>query len=355
MNGPRGITTTGRRPVLAALRHARTLALGLVFLAPPLAPAEALSDSDRQLLLDKLKKLQETVEGRASGRIGVAVNAFRAAMTNNATAIALYLKCVEKIDFEDQHKKAQDFRDWKRKQGKRLEDPALGLALRHQLNWLVLTLEAADKPERIPELASRAAKAVEAIFADAAKLAGHQEVLHQAALGTIFARAYDVNTVPPGEWPEQPLAIGEIFDKVLLPPYRIPTKLTELREGWMRRIRYEGIMREGWAEQDSGNDSGNGTRISPKASVRAPAYQKFLADEVPNLMWRMEEDLFRAGDQRGAALRMLDHLEKHLAHHKAVDWAKSFVQLVNGPKPAATIPGGPPSTSGASPAPPPAP
>jgi hypothetical protein len=42
----------------------------------------------------------------------------------------------------------------------------------------------------------------------------------------------------------------------------------------------------------------------------------------------MELDLFRNGDESGAAVRMLAHLEKYLAHPSARDWGKQFEALL---------------------------
>lgn len=292
------------------------------------AAAEDLSESDRQLLIERLEKLREAVESRSKGRIAVAVAAFRGALGSDSAALDLYLKCVEKVDFEDQHRKGQDYRDWKRRQDGRLGDPGFALALRHQLHWLVLTLEAAEKPERIPDLAPRAAKAIEAIFLDAKKLAGQQPVLRQPVLGTVYARAYNVGGIDAEGWPEQPLALAQVFEKVLLPPLRKPSRLAELRETWLLRIKYESMMREGWADLEENNGNGNGGRIGMKAALRPPAFEKFLAEEVPDMRWQMEEDLYKAGDQRAAALRMLDHLDKYLAHPRAEEWTNRFVSLL---------------------------
>ena len=47
----------------------------------------------------------------------------------------------------------------------------------------------------------------------------------------------------------------------------------------------------------------------------------------------MEVDLFKAGDQRGGALRMLEHLKKHLTHKSAPKWIAQFTTLVEGEPP----------------------
>ncbi len=44
--------------------------------------------------------------------------------------------------------------------------------------------------------------------------------------------------------------------------------------------------------------------------------------------WESELDLFKAGDERGAAVRMLAHIEKNLSHHAAPKWAADFIGLL---------------------------
>jgi hypothetical protein len=66
--------------------------------------------------------------------------------------------------------------------------------------------------------------------------------------------------------------------------------------------------------------------------MQSPAYEKFLAETQPSLQWEMETDLFRHGDESGAAVRMLAHLEKNLSHPAAREWGKQFEALL---KPAA--------------------
>ena len=41
-------------------------------------------------------------------------------------------------------------------------------------------------------------------------------------------------------------------------------------------------------------------------------------------------DLFQNGDEQGAALRMLNHLEANLTHKSAPTWIGQFTNLVEG-------------------------
>lgn len=294
----------------------------LLFAASPLR-ADPLNSADRQLLLEKLKELKQAAEGRKGNRIGVALAALRPAMSSDDAAIDLYLKCVEKLDFEDQHRKSQDFREWKRRQKDNLKDPGMRLALQLQLQWLVYTLEVAAKPEEISKFGPKAIDGLEDIFSNAEKLRGHQNILRRSVLATVFARAYNVSDVDVGDWPTEPLALDEIYDQVILPPLRRPDRIDSLRAMWLKRIHQEALTRELWSGSNSGGRAGT------KDALKPPAFEKFLTDERPNLIWRMERDLFKAGDQRAAALRMLDHLTRYVGHPNAPEWTDQFIALIS--------------------------
>jgi hypothetical protein len=309
--------------------------LVLLALTPP-ATADSLSASDRQLLLERLGSIKNAAEDQVGERISTAVAAFRSAMASNEAALALYIKCIEKLDFDDQQRTSQDFREWKRKQRERLDDPALQTALRHQLQWLILTLEVAAEPDKINHLGPKAAAALDSIFAHASELEGQRELLRQPVTSSAFARAYNITNLKVAGWPTEPLAIGEIYQKVILPPLRNSGAIEPLKAAWLNRIQQEAMLRSAWS-----GDNGRGSRTDGAT----PAAEKFLTDERPDLLWQMEEDLFKAGDQRNAALRMLDHLDRYISHPKAPAWAARFIGLI---APAES----PPAEAG-SPAPPP--
>jgi len=320
---PRRLARAGAFPPLAAL-------LALAFFAVlPAVRADPLTASDRQLLLERLANLKKAAEGQNSTRVAGAIAPFRAAMTSNDGAIALYLKCIEKLDFEEKDRSSQDFRSWKRRQNDKLKDKAFRLALRHQLQWLTLTLEASLRHDDFTKMASKASSAVDSIFAHTDELNGQMQLLRRSVLSSVFARAYHVSYVDPGDWPTAPLAIGQIYDKVILPPLRNPKSLEYLRTAWQNRILQEGLLSESGRHQSA--TGGNGKPLRDMG--HSTTYEKFLIDERPDLLWQMEVDLFRAGDQRKAALRMLDHLEHYQSHPKAPDWAQDFIDLISPPKP----------------------
>ncbi|MEN8774025.1 MAG: hypothetical protein ABF379_09325 [Akkermansiaceae bacterium] len=284
---------------------------------PAIGQEKPLSELDRELLLEKLKEIQDTSDNTVKGRYGVALAAFKKARDSSAAAHELYLNCVEKVRYEDQLKKASEFRDWKKRHKDRSDSPAFRLALQHQLNWLVLTLEAAQV-EDISSLASRGISVLEAIIRDAEDLKGQGQLLRSNPLSSIFADAYSVGNAEVGNWPKSPLDIDDLYEYVILPPLRTPETLDSLRKGWLKRIEHEGNLLEKWTNEASGDRD------------RKPAFEKWLVEGRQNLNWGMEIDLFQSGDQRGAAIRMLEHLKKNLTHKSAPKWIGQFTTLVEG-------------------------
>jgi hypothetical protein len=281
------------------------------------ASADKLSEVDVQLLLEKLEALKKGEKTRSGSRLGTARGAFESALRSDDAAHELYLMCVEKVRFDDEQLSAQAFREWKRRHKDREDTPEFRRGLRHQLYWLTLTLEAAEA-DNITELGSKALARLDAILADAEELKGQQGLLRKNVLQTVFATAYNLGGLEVNEnWPTAPLMLPEIYDQVILPPLRQPNKLSDLRSAWMKRILHEGALADSWGRE--GNRGSVGVDMA-----------RFLSEKRPELQWQMEKDLFKAGDQRGAALRMLAHIEKYLGHKNEAKWIGDFEDLVSG-------------------------
>ena len=291
--------------------------------------ADSLSDADRETLLGNLEKIREAADSKTDARFRIALTAYRSAIGNDDAAIDLYLNCMEKVNFEELHKKAAEFRDWKANEREKLSDPGLRLALRHQLRWLMLTLEAAsEKPDRV-KLTAEAQEAVDTIFRDADKLKNQQEILGQSVTSTVFARAYDINHVKVEKWALSPIEIGDIYDEILLPPYRRPTSLAALRAGWVRRIQQETVKMELWSAKGRELRENRDDKRSGMASdMQSPEYLKFLEEDLPKLQWEMEVDLYTYGDESAASVRMLALLEKNLGHPSSREWTDELKKLL---------------------------
>lgn len=301
----------------------KTLTLALLIAAAlPLAAQENLSPSDREALLERLEKIREEADSKVDARFRTAISAFRAAMSSPNSSLDLYLDCEERVNFDEMKRKAVDFREWKRANNEKLSDTGFRLALQQQLRWLVLTLEAAsEKPDR-DQLVIDAGKVIDLIVAHAEELSAHCGVLQQGVTSTVFALAYDINGVKAENWPLAPAPLAAVYDQVLLPPLRRPDRIEPLRAAWTKRMVDESSLLDAWSGKP-------GEKTKP--GVRSPAYDKFVSETVPKLRWDAEMDLFKAGDEKGAAIRMLKHIEENLAHESAPKWAEDFVTLLQSP------------------------
>ncbi len=306
----------------------KTLSACLLFtLAAPLAVAENLSETDRELLLEKLEAIRNEAVSRVDARFRAATAAYKSAMGSDNSALELYLKCEEMVNFDEMKKKSGDFREWKRKNTDRLSDADFKMALRQQLRWLVLTLEAASKDPDSDQLALEASIILDSILSQAEDLSAHRGVLEQAVTSSVFARAYDINSLKVENWPLSPIQIQAIYEQVILPPLRQTGRLAALKNAWSKRMVQESMVADFWSGKPG---------EEKKAGVRSPEYEKFVADTLPKLKWEAETDLFTAGDERAAAVRMLQLIEENITHPDAPKWAGEFTRMLM-PEPEAVL------------------
>lgn len=322
------IPVDGSRTLMKIQLPAAVIAALLI--SGPMARTETLSPDLREALLARLRKLQEMADARVDAQFRAALGAYRAAAGSNQSALDFYLKCVEKVNFEDQKKKASEYREWKRQEADKLSAAKVGPALRLQLRWLMLTLQAASERAEPSALAASAAEILNAVYDDAEQLSDQQHILNESVTSTVFARAYGVGNLRLDEkWPRSPAQIGAIYDEVLMPPLRKPSRAGELRAAWNKRIQQEITRQEFWGPKNPNPKK----KIGTVESMRSPEYDRFMAETVPNLQWQMEKDLFSSGDENEAAKRMLAHIEKNLAHASARSWAEELADLLGpGPK-----------------------
>lgn len=287
-----------------------------LLIAPAALRADPLTQADLEELRERLKAIQAGTKLMQDKRFKAAMDAFQSAMQSDDSAMDLYLKCVEQADFIDLEKKGQEFRDWKRDHEAHLKSAEFRQALRHQLRWLSLTMRAAARPEEVKKLAPEAQEALRSIVQNAAQLEGQGSVLSRSVLETVFARCYKLGDLPLESWPTSPLQVAAIYDQLILPPLRKPDAIAALGEAWDMRLQTEAAMVEFFSADRRGES-------------KVAEIAKFRSTTLPNLQWQKQLDLFRNGDQRGAALRMLAHINDNMTHSNAPTWIEEFQTLVN--------------------------
>ena len=283
------------------------------------AEASVLSEGDRQALLEKLKQIQEGAGGRAELRAGSAVTAFRAAIGSDDRAYDFYVDCVEKVRFQDEKKSQQEFREWKRRHKDREDSPGFRRVLRHQLNWLLLTVEANKAAAgKEGELSSRAITALDAILGDEELESAEFRTLEQDVTKTVFALAYGISSEE--KWPVSPVKLEDVYQNHILPPLAEKKEVAGFRSAWTKWILQEAKLEEAKSK-------------APDRGERSAAFERFLVDKRPQMLWDLEKAVFEIGDEKGASLAMLKHLEEFPGHKNEVQWTQDFLGFLEPAEP----------------------
>ncbi len=310
-----------------------------ILLLAPAAHGEFLTEAKRTELMEKLTRLQEASQRQTDGRFQSAIRAYEQAMSSNEAALDLYLKCIEKVRFTDQRKEPKEFRDWKEQNEASYTDPGFKLALRYQLKWLMLSLEAASEKPDVERLTAEASKMLTTIYGDIDKVNHQSATLKQSVLSTVFAQAYGVNKIK-SDWPASPIELNTIYEKVILPPLRRPSRLADLNAAWDRRIQLEALDAIEWS--NGKNNGGSRKDREKEREIReqqrddhALREEKFQTETRPLLLWKKQLDLYASGDELGAANRMIEHIGTYANHSSCQEWLEQLQKLLSPQAPAA--------------------
>lgn len=285
-----------------------------------IAAPEVLTDKDREDFSEKLEAIKNRSDSRVGGIQRNAIKDYRAAIKSDTETMKLYLKCYEKVLYIDQGRKTGDFREWKRRNKERLNSKSLRMALRYQLAWLLLSIEASHKQDDLSDFSARAVKHLGHVFENADTLKDHRSMLSADAVNSVFAKAYKLNLKVKG-WPKSALDISGVYERIVMPPMREGAQFDALRAAWKQRITFEGLKIEKWAHRPKSS----GVKKDPNDT---PEIEKFLTETKPQMLWNMEKDCFNAGNERQASLNMLLHIENKITHPEAPTWIKELQVLI---------------------------
>ena len=301
---------------------AYSLIAGIVLLVFPLAHAQSLTPAQKEHLYKQLTRLlEQTTEAEARKRSS-AHAAFQRAMGSSSESLDLYLKCVEKVDFIDQGKSSSDFREWRRTNAEKLSDSGFRLALRYQLRWLVLSLEASKRgDDKIHTLGGEAREIVTSLLSNADDLMEHRQVVSQNVVQSHFAKAYGFTKLEAKKWPTSPVNIQAIYKSVILPELLKKKSATQVRSAWMELIRFEELRTQQWTKTKS-------SKIGMKKNMGSAAYAKWRSVTYPEMIWSMEQDVLKAGGEYSALPNMVAHIGKNLSHPSALKWANELNALL---------------------------
>ena len=292
-----------------------TLGVSLIFISSPLlAQDQPLTPTEKAQMLKTVKNIKGNVK---KGRFGVhssAISAFRAASSSPISAYEFYLKCYKEINFTRKGAKESEYRDWKSKNKDYLSSREHATARKLQLQFLVLTLRAAQIPEDkskeslVPELTTLMDNCLSAY----PYLGKSKRILSSGATGSTFAEVYDLQSTLGAlrKWPRAPMDISGIYESTIFPIYRKPERVKELTAAWDKRISQEITL------------------VAAADSSEAEA--DFTNKTLPKLKWAKYLDLLRAGKTRVALTAMVTLVKSNPEHQQIDAWLEELEGYLSG-------------------------
>lgn len=331
-------------PIFAAL------ALSVPLLAQDPAPKPEppkLTQQQVDVIVKQLADVEKAIEAQRGGNLASIIQKLRAATASERAALALYQDC-EKLNADRKAITRDDKRareEQVKKQAEKnkpptamevKEDGDFGLAVRLQLRYLVLTLQAHETPDVekiLPDLNAY----LQEVVSVSDKLRGRAGTYLAASLraggggrggrggggGNPFVPAFQLaDYLESDNWSFGPVDFGDIWDKTILPYYRAKKK-SDLGAQWDARISAEGGYKKG--------------------TISDAEYSLWLQNEVPNIKWQKLRDLFENGEKPVNALAdMLALVRDNPGHPNSPKWLEEFRKLVVAATPAD---GTPPATA----------
>ena len=278
------------------------------------AQEQSLTPSEKNLLLDAVKDLKGKVKEQRYGIHASAIQTFRAAASSTTSAYDFYLKCYKEMNFTRKGARESEYLEWKKKNRDHLRSREHSEARRMQLQFLVLTLRAAQftKKEQyyaiVPELTTLIDNALSAY----PHLGSSRKILHSDAVGSTFGRVYDLSSTMKRNknWARSPMDIDGIYDRTILPLYRSKEKISELSAAWDKRI---------------------SQRITMVGSLgSSESESKFVRDTLPRMKWEKNMDLLRGGQRRTALTAMVAIVRSNAEHENIDQWIDKLEGYLSG-------------------------
>ena len=326
--------------MIPTMPNLRPFALGMLALATaaissqaqtPAAPTPTLlTDQQVASVLQQLKDLEQTIARQRGDNLGAILSRLRAGAANEAAALAFYAECEKLVNVdrkeltreeekrrEEQVKRAAE----RNKETKDEEDGDFGTAVRLQLQYIILTLEARETKD-IETLFPKLAAYLQDVVANAAKLKGRAGNYLAANIsggggggrggqggGNPFVSALQLERyLNVQDWSMGPVDFEEIWERTVLPVYRAKKK-AELAAQWDVRINAETSYRKG---------------------AMAPAeFAIWQQSDLPEIRWARGNDLFANSDNPLQAMKdMLTLIRDNTGHPDVNKWLDQFRGLV---------------------------
>jgi hypothetical protein len=300
----------------------------------PKASTSLLTEQQIAAVTKQLEELEKTIANLRGNTLGSALERLRKGAASDAAALALYAECEKEVNIErkelsreeERRQKEQMERQAERNKETKDEDENgdFGTAVRLQLQYLILSLEASNAKDVGP-LLPKLRTYVQDVVTNAEKLKGRAGGYLSGGGGggrrgggggggnPIISALRLERYLTAENWSASPTSFQQIWSSTIL-PYVAEKKPEELAAQWDACVSAEVAYRQG--------------------TMPAPEFEIWKTEELPMLRWRSLQYLYANAPEKIKTLgAMLELIKSIPGHPSAVSWLQEFRTLVT-PAPA---------------------
>lgn len=308
------------------------------------------------MILQQLKELEQVIARQRGDNLGAILQKLRTGASSDAAALALYAECEKIINVdrkeltkEEERRREEDMKrqvDRNKETRDQKEEGDFGTAVRLQLQYLILALEAHETKE-IEKLFPKLASYVQEVVANADKLKGRAgQYLAQSIRGgggggrggrgggggggNPFVTAFQLDRYLENDrWSLGPVDFEQVWERAVLPYYREKDK-ENLAAQWDARINAESGFRKG--------------------SMSEQEFLLWQQNDLPAIKWERAKDIYANSYKpvNGMAdmLRLIKEAPGHPDAPKWVEELRGLVAKAGPAAPAESPPAAPSPTTG---------
>jgi hypothetical protein len=321
------------------LKKASLTACVLVTVAVAPATAQKLKDSEKQVILTELDKIEKLLkDGRAKNNAR-ALRAYREAASSPTSSYEFFMQCTKQLEFTDRAKPESEWRKWRDAKAENYRKVGHSKALQFQLKYLILSIRACSIEDDDKSLAAMMPDVI-SFLGDLSQhydsMVKYRSTLQAEVMGTVFAERMRLGETleTRNDWTFSPLAFEQIYGQTILPLYRRLKNDSAIQSAWTGWINQETKLAS-TAENvkiEPGASKSARERIRDQRKEKAREKQMELRDfkdeRLPEMQWGKARDAFLYGTNKSASARSMGKLIRdHLDHRAALSWVEELREL----------------------------
>lgn len=264
-----------------------------------------MTDKQKEEFIESLKILQDSNANQKLRLIRAGIAALSPAAANENEAMNLFERCYKKQEFEDKERKDKEWREWKTQNKETMGSAVNKRALRYQIRWALITLQAAMEPEDTYDPTKYAPQAIALlteILKDTKVLGESKGPYNGSVITGPIGQMYELNACRPQGWPDNIMDPHRVIESLVLAPSREKGDVAGLRRGWSNLIAMQKVKDEA-AEKAAAAAAINqpGDRRGNRQMNRRGGFEATLE----NMYWMCELDCYKCGDELSASSNML--------------------------------------------------